>query len=431
MKKSYWQVLVNKLCLIFESSPLAVGLMMNLRAGIVVRSMRSLTGFAIIMLLSSAMVGCLDALSLNNAPTAQMSVDPNGNVRAGDEITFSAVGSSDSDGDQLTFSWSFGDGDTGTGLTTSHSYSKEGEYVATLTVSDGSHEDTESITINVIDASAREPNAKITDYKTQDCDDEDAPAGSFILIWVCEDDKDINEKEVSVSSGQFTLDGGDSWAGCDPSNSDCYAEEYLVSWDWDLDINTDSDGDGDVANDIDASGESINLEDYPAGAWEIKLTVTDNVGLTDSDETKIYINYRGVWNDFEIDRKYQEAVRLTWEYPVEYDEETVNKIRYLKTVVVYPKEDDNPLNIGGQSVENTLDLYIYNSTDVEVSNTTGIGNDNRNYGDCDEEDRCVGLQIGSGTVRGKGGSGTWTVDLENDQQHNTQVKSLTIILQYR
>jgi len=406
--------------------------MMNLRAGIVVRSMRSLTSFAAIMLLSSAMVGCLDVLSLNNAPTAQMSVDPNGNVRAGDEITFSAVGSSDSDGDQLTFSWSFGDGDTGTGLTTSHSYSKEGEYVATLTVSDGSHEDTESITINVIDASARTPNAKITDYKTQDCDDEDAPAGSFILIWVCEDDKDINEKEVSVSSGQFTLDGGDSWAGCDPSNSDCYAEEYLVSWDWDLDINTDSDGDGDVANDIDASGESINLENYPAGAWEIKLTVTDNVGLTDSDETKIYINYRGVWNDFEIDRRLgNEPIVMTWEYPVEYDEESANKIRYLKTVVIYPKEDDNPLNIGDQSVENTLDLYIYNSTDVEVSNTTGIGNDNRNYGDCGEEDRCVGLQIGSGTVRGKGGSGTWTVDLENDEQHNTQVTSLTIILQYR
>ena len=76
-------------------------------------------------------------------------------------------------------------------------------------------------------------------------------------------------------------------------------------------------------------------------------------------------------------------------------------------------------------------IYTFTIQHVEVSNTTGIGNDNRNYGDCGEEDRCVGLQIGSGTVRGKGGSGTWTVDLENDQQHNTQVKSLTIILQYR
>ncbi|MDP7658455.1 MAG: hypothetical protein QGF77_00755, partial [Candidatus Thalassarchaeaceae archaeon] len=62
------------------------------------RSMRSLTGFAIIMLLSSAMVGCLDAFSLNNAPTAEMSIDPSSNIRVGDEITFSAVGSSDSDG---------------------------------------------------------------------------------------------------------------------------------------------------------------------------------------------------------------------------------------------------------------------------------------------------------------------------------------------
>ena len=60
----------------------------------------------------------------------------------------------------------------------------------------------------------------------------------------------------------------------------------------DLDLDTDSDEDGDPENDVDATGESVTLEDMPAGSWDIKLTVTDNNGLTDSDESTLYINYR-------------------------------------------------------------------------------------------------------------------------------------------
>ncbi len=387
-----------------------------------------------IVFLAPMLAGCTDLLGGNSPPTATMSVDPSGTVKAGSSITFSAAGSSDPDGDSLTFEWNFGDGNTGTGLTTSHTYAQPGDYVAELAVGDGTHEATTSMSVTVVDSSAREPKAKITSSKDDDCEGEESSAnGDMVIVWVCEDDKDINDRDIEVSA-TITLDGSDSWAGCDPEDSSCYSEEYLMEWKWDLDTYTDSDDDGVTDNDVDATGETYAWESRPAGAWEVRLTVVDNNGLEDSTDLMIYVNYRGVWNDFEIDaappnsQGQGQPVTMTWEYPVEYDEESTNKIRYLKTVVVYPKEDDNPL---GLSVENTLDLYIYNSTDVEVSNTTGIGNDNRNYGDCDEEDRCVGLQIGSGTVRGKGGSGTWTVDLENDEQHNTQVKSLTIILQYR
>ncbi len=428
MKKSYWQALVNKHCLIFDSSPLAVGLMTNPRVDLFVRRMRGQTGFVIMMLLCSAMAGCLDALSLNSAPTAQMSVDPDGSVRAGDEITFSAVGSSDPDADSLTFSWSFGDGNTGTGLTTSHSYAQKGEYVATLTVSDGTHEDTASVTITVIDSSAREPHAEIVASKMDDCDGEEPPAGSFILVWVCENDKDEGDKTITVSTS-LSVDGSESWAGCNPDNSDCYAEEYIVSWEWDLDTDTDSDEDGDPANDVDATGESIDLEDYPAGAWDIKLKVTDNNGLTDSDESTIYINYRGVWNDFVIDRRYQDPVIMTWEYPVDYNQDTKNKIRYLRTKLTYPSTDDDQ-PFGGVDSENILDLFIYNSTDEEVANTTGVGEDNRNAGDCHSDNHCVWLVIGGSTVRGFL-PGTWTVDLQNEKTHNTEVESLVIELQYR
>ena len=132
------------------------------------------------------------------------------------------------------------------------------------------------------------------------------------------------------------MDASDSWAGCDPDDSDCYAEEYIVEWNWDLDTSYDSDNDGDSENDIDATGESIEWETLPsngdaitAGAWEISLTVVDNNGLTSSDETKVYVSYRGVWSDFEIDRRLgNDPIIMSWEYPLTYDSETTDKIRY-------------------------------------------------------------------------------------------------------
>jgi len=391
------------------------------------RGTRGLAPFVVMLMLSMAFAGCLESLSLNGAPTAKMSVDPNGAVRAGDSLTFSAVGSSDPDADALTFSWNFGDGNVGDGLTTSHTYSQPGDYGVTLTVSDGTYEATASKVITVVDASAREPHAEISTSKDDDCDGEEPPAGSFILVWVCEA-KDDNDRSITVSAS-VTMDGSDSWAGCNPDNSDCYAEEYLVSYEWDLDLDTDSDEDGDPTNDVDATGESINLEDMPAGSWDIQLTVTDNHGLTDSDDSTLYINYRATWSDFVIDRRYQDPVIMTFDYPVSYDSEGQNKIRYLRTKLTYPAEDgDQPF--GGVDTENKLDLYIYNETDEEVANTTGVGDDNRNAGDCQSDDRCVWLVIGGSTVRGFL-PGTWTVDLQNEKTHNTEVKSLIIELQYR
>lgn len=392
-----------------------------------VRDMRGSAPLVVMLMLSAAFAGCLDSISLNSAPTAKMSVDPDTNIRTGDTITFSAVGSSDPDGDAMTYNWNFGDGNTGEGLTASHSYAQPGENTVTLTVSDGTYEATASKLLTIVDASAREPHAEITSDKDDDCDGEDAPAGSFILVWVCED-KDESDRSITVST-TVTLDASESWAGCNPDNSNCYAEEYLVSWEWDLDLDTDSDEDGDPKNDVDATGETVDLEDMPAGSWDIKLTVTDNNGMTDSDDSTLYINYRGTWSDFVIDRRYQEPVIMTWDYPVTYEDDGQNKIRYLRTKLTYPAEDaDQPF--GGVDTENRLDLFIYNSTEEEVANTTGIGDDNRDAGDCQSDDRCVWLVIGGSTVRGFL-DGTWTVDLQNEKTHNTNVKSFMIELQYR
>ena len=390
--------------------------------------MRTLAPMLTAILLCSALAGCLDLLSGNDPPTAVMSVDPPGTAKAGDSLTFSAVGSSDPDGDSLTFTWTFGDDNTGTGMTTSHSYAQPGDYTARLAVGDGTHEATASMTITVIDASAREPHAEITANKDDDCEGEEPPNGDFVLVWVCEDDKDENEREISVST-TVSLDGSDSWAGCDPDQAECYAEEYLVEYNWDLDTNTDSDGDGNPENDVDASGETYEWEDLPAGAWDIRLSVTDDQGLIDHVDSTVYVNYRGVWKDFVIDRRYQDPVIMTWEFPVTYDDDTRDRIRYLRVKLTYPAEDDDQ-PFGGIDTENKLDLYLYNGTDEEVANTSAIDDESRDAGDCASDDRCVWMVVGGSTVRGFV-PGDWTVDIVNEKTHNTEVKQMVVELQYR
>ena len=398
--------------------------------------LRGLAFLLVLLMISTPLAGCLDSFSGNYAPTSTFSMTPDSNVRSGDEITFNAAGSSDPDGDSLTFTWNFGDGNTGSGLTTTHSYVQDGEYTVRLTVSDGSLETTTKKTLNIIDPSAREPQAKITDDKDDDCEGESAPAGSFVLVWVCEEDKEISDREVEFTT-KINLDATDSWAGCDPDDSDCYAEEYIVEWNWDLDTSYDSDNDGNSENDIDATGESIEWETLPstgdaitAGAWEIRLTVVDNNGLTSSDETKVYVSYRGVWSDFEIDRRLgNDPIIMSWEYPLTYDSETTDKIRYLRVKLIYPKEDDGAGGITVDS-ENILDIYVYNSTDDEVANTTAIGPDNRDAGDCDSDDHCVWMVISGSTVRGKL-PGQWTADIQNEKTHNTEIKHFIIELEYR
>jgi PKD repeat protein len=366
-----------------------------------------------------------------------MSIDPSGTVKADSPVTFSAAGSSDPDGDSLTFEWDFGDGNTGSGLTTSHTYVQPGEYMAELAVGDGTHEATASMTITVVDSSAREPKANIKSSKDDDCDGEESSAnGDMVIVWVCEDDRDINDREIEVST-TITLDGSESWAGCDPEDSACYSEEYLVEWKWDLDTNTDSDNDGVADNDVDATGETYSWDSRPTGAWEVRLTVVDNNGFEDSTDSMVYVNYRGVWENFEIERcnncgeagdaQGGQPITITWDYPVTYDQDTKDRIRYVRAKLSYPKEDEETLR---PNLDNKLDLFIYNSTEEHVANTTGIENDNRDAGDCEGDEYCVWMVIGGSTVRGFL-PGEWTLDIQNAENHNTDVNELVIELQYR
>ncbi len=69
------------------------------------------------------------------APVAQAAA----NVTSGKAplaVSFSSVGSSDADGDSLGHAWNFGDGSTSSQANPSHTYNTNGQYTATLTVTD-------------------------------------------------------------------------------------------------------------------------------------------------------------------------------------------------------------------------------------------------------------------------------------------------------
>ncbi len=403
---------------------------------------RPLASMMVLLLFCPFFAGCTDIFDDNNPPTVVMTVDPSGTIKASESVIFSAVGTSDSDGDTLTFKWDFGDGNTGQGLTTSHTYANKGEFTVKLNVGDGIHETTVTKKINVVDSDAREPNAVIKSEKQNDCEDEEPPSGDFVLIWVCEDDKEIDDRDIEVSIN-IILDGSKSWAGCDPDDSECYAEEYIISYKWDLDTYIDSDGDGDTENDVDATGETYEWKDVTTGGYEIRLTVEDNNGFVDYDDSMVYVNYRGVWNDFVLGRvadnpQNEDAVcadnenpcELTWEFPLNYGQDSKDRLRYYRAKLTYPQEDDDQQIGTIGDTDNKLDMYLKNSTEEPVSNTTSLGNDNRDAGDCSSEDYCVWIQIGGSTVRSKE-PGIWTIDVKNEKTHNTDVKHLIIELEYR
>lgn len=71
----------------------------------------------------------------NQAPTAVIQATPSSGP-APLTVTFSSAGSSDPDGDPISYSWNFGDGGTSTQPNPSHTYGGIGPFTAVLTVTD-------------------------------------------------------------------------------------------------------------------------------------------------------------------------------------------------------------------------------------------------------------------------------------------------------
>ena len=383
------------------------------------------------LLLATALAGCLETFSSDAPPTVSMSVSPSGTVKVGDTVSFDATGSSDPDGDPLSFAWEFGDGNTASGMSASHTYNSEGTFKAKLCVSSTDFEICDEKNVVVAPADAVLPTASIIHYKDNDCTGENPPAGTFILAWICEEEMETNDDTVDTMT-TIQLDGSDSSAGD--------SSAYLTDFEWDLDLNDDSDGDGDTTNDVDITGENSQWANVWPGEYEIRLTVTDNQGFTDTMDMDVFVNYRGAWAEFTIDSNTSSGDPVvTFAFPITYNQDTGNTIRYVKIGFSYPHLDDDwqagTCTESNTMCHNNLDVYVYNgsqsdSDTEEVANTTYLEDEQRTAGDCPDDDRCVELRLSTQHFRNYLDGG-WTVDLVNEKSHDTTVKSFVIILEYK
>ena len=171
-------------------------------------------------------------------------------------------------------------------------FDNAGEFVVKLSISDGTRTSTQERTVTVYGAEVQPPSAEITSFSSdEDCTGEDPDTGNYILIWLCPEDKENNDRRIDETA-TIPLDASESEAG---SNQD-----YISEWRWDLDLNDDSDNDGDMENDADLSGEEVDWTDVAPGEYEVSLTIVNGGGMTDSTKMKVYVNYAAFWKDFEI-----------------------------------------------------------------------------------------------------------------------------------
>ena len=95
------------------------------------------------------------------APIANANGPYTGNVNI--PINFSSSGSNDPDGSIVTYDWSFGDGASSNQVNPNHSYSANGNYVASLTVTDNDGmTDSSSAGVTISDTTPPDPPVSYT-----------------------------------------------------------------------------------------------------------------------------------------------------------------------------------------------------------------------------------------------------------------------------
>jgi len=119
---------------------------------------------------------------------------------------------------------------------------------------------------------------------------------------------------------------------------------------------------------------------------------------------------------------------------VVYDRDQGNTIRKVETILTYPQIDDDCL-LGDSQCGNTLDIFAFNEEDEEATNTTETANENRDAGDCDDDENyCVMLLLSSymfTDTESTFGDGNWIMKISNDMVRDAQIESMVIILHYK
>ena len=281
--------------------------------------------------------------------------------------------------------------------------------------------------MTVAAADAAEPIADAGSHSPfSDCDSESVSSGNYYIYYICEMDKSLSSKSVSATT-TVNLDGSDSESG--DSN------DYISEWNWDLDLQRDTDGDGNYKNDADLTGEQVEWKDVEPGEYKISLTVINGQGLTETDETIVYVNYVGRWNDFSIGgNNSNNAVEIEFDYNAVNDNIAGNTIRRSIGELVYPKEDSDCTNIPGtNNCRAKLDIYGYNEEGEHVANTSSTGPDQRGGADCDDDTDCVSLQFTGSYHYSESywDDGEWMYVIQNDKINDLDIESFTIRLIYK
>ena len=220
-----------------------------------------------LMILTSGLSGCLNALDSTVDPRASLQAYPL-QIQEGEMVTFDARESSPVEGLITNYKWDFGDGnlvETVVGFT-SHAYSEFGVYSVRLTViNDQGGEDDSTATISV----------------------NGAP-----------------QVNISIPEG---IRAGDS-VFLDASNS-IDPEGGALDFAWDLDLNNDSDGDTNTRNDIDANEATVLAPTDKSGNISCSLTITDMQGATITETFTLEITTRRfevTWMSQEIEYSWDE-----------------------------------------------------------------------------------------------------------------------------
>ncbi|MEJ2407694.1 MAG: PKD domain-containing protein, partial [Candidatus Thiodiazotropha sp.] len=180
--------------------------------------------------------GTIDPTATNQPPVADIGGPYSGTVNTG--IEFDASASSDSDGSIASYGWDFGDGSSATGAKVSHTYASTGTYKVTLVVTDdGGESATDSADVTIGEG---------------------------------------NQAPVADAKGPYTSVAGEEIAFDGSSSSD--VDGSIASYEWSF-------GDGSSA-----MGENPTHTYTQKGTYNVTLTVTDNDGAMDSDETTVSVD---------------------------------------------------------------------------------------------------------------------------------------------